>query len=117
MTPSLGPATHLIQGITLAVVLALTTLVVMASEPGHPRLAATPASLSALAAAQPGAPLDVRVQMRSPLNRPAIVAAVRGAGGIPLGTVATGLRARMSAASAVALLRRPEVRGIVVVTR
>ncbi len=118
MTPTFGPATQLVQGITLAVVLALTTLVVMLSEPDRaPALSALPPSLSALAAAEPATPVDVRVQMRRSVDPSDAAAAVRRAGGIPLGRVATDLRARMSAASAVALSRRPVVRGVIVLTR
>jgi hypothetical protein len=118
MTAPFGPVTQLIQGVTLAVVLTLTTLALMATEPhGRAGQAQGQPSLSALAASQPGTPLEVRVQLRTPADRAHALAAVRLAGGVPLGRLTDGLRARMSATAAVALARRPEVRGVVVDSR
>lgn len=116
MSPTFGPATQLIQGVTLAVVLALTTLVVAVSEPDR-RPALSLPSLSALAQTQPGTPLDVRIQMRPTVGRSQALTAVRRAGGTPLGSVANDLRARMSAAAAIALSRRPDVVAVSVLTR
>jgi len=118
MSLPFGPATQAIQAITLAVVLALTALVVAASEPDRSAsMRALTPSLPALAASQPTAALDIRVQLRASADRGSALAAIRRAGGVPLGLIATDLRARMNAASAEALSRHPAVVGVVVVSR
>lgn len=120
MSPTFGPASRRIQGITLAVVLALTTLVVAMAEPDRsPGVSSLsqPVSLSSVAQSTPGTPLYVRVRMRPTVDRTQALLAVRRAGGIPLGQVANDLRVRISAAAAVALSRRPDVVGVFVLTR